>query len=267
MIQKIDTENKNIRYYSDAIKNAENTDLLTFLKWFNGGENVDAIINSGYYDFFNSILKEKIYSYTKSNSKQLTALEIGCGGGRVMNAACKYFGKVVGIDIHESFTLLNDFLKNENSNFELFRITDNKIPIAENSVDFVYSFIVFQHILKIKTFEDYLSEIKRILKPNGLLIIYFGRPRFFSKKVSKFSIINKFSFLLDKIFYENFYLNIFKNGYYENYKVVVNHINLMVTKRKAKIIFKKNNLKIIEYGFSKSGNSFGTQHYFIATKC
>jgi SAM-dependent methyltransferase len=266
MNERIDSEHKNIKYYSEAIKKAENADLLTFLQWFNGGQNINTIINSGYHDFYNNILKNYVYSATKNISQQLTALEIGCGGGRIINAACKYFKNAIGVDIHDSFSTLEKFLQLENNNFQLFKIEDNKIPVENNSVDLVYSFIVFQHILKIKTFEDYIAEIQRILTENGIAIIYFGRPRFFSKYIFKSLFVNKITFLFDKLFYENIFLNIFKKGYYENYQAKVNHVNLVVSKWKAAKIFRKRNLKIKEFGNSKIQNGFGTQYYFIVTK-
>jgi len=260
----IDTEEKNINYYSDAIKSSADKNVSDFLRWFNNNDNVNSVINSGYYDFYTSILKPTIYEKTKNNSKQLTGLEIGCGGGRILNAACKYFAKAIGVDIHDSFDALNNFLTSENENFELGKIKDNKIPTKDKSVDFVYSFIVFQHILKIKVFEDYVSEIKRMLKPDGITIIYFGRPRFFSKKVFYNKTLNNITRIFDKIFYEILYLNIFKNGFIENYNAEVNHVNLTVSIFKAKKIFKKAGLKIKEKGISKNKNIFGTQYYFIA---
>ncbi len=264
MKNRVDTEKKNINYYSKAVKNAEQKDFIEFLKWFNGGENIISIINSGYYDFFSKILKPIIYEKTKNNSKQLICLEIGCGGGRILNAACKYFGKAIGTDIHNSFNVLNKFLSFENNNFELKKITNNKIPVADKSIDFIYSFIVFQHILKITVFKDYLSEIKRILKNDGVIIIYFGRPRFFSKKQFKYSFLNFITFTLDRIFYESIFLNLFKKGYSENYNVKVNHVNLTVSLLKAKKMFKKSGFEIKEKGYSKNNKKYGTQYYFIA---
>ncbi|MBI5728358.1 MAG: SAM-dependent methyltransferase, partial [Candidatus Magasanikbacteria bacterium] len=35
-----------------------------------------------------------------TDPKRQTALEIGCGGGRLLAAAAAVFGRVIGIDIH-----------------------------------------------------------------------------------------------------------------------------------------------------------------------
>jgi len=266
MSEIIDTEQKNIEYYSEAIKKSANKDFTEFLKWFNGGNNITEIINSGYRNFYNLILKPYAYQKTKKNSKELNCLEIGCGGGRILNAACKYFGNATGIDIHDNFDMLEKFMKIENDNFELFKIKENKFPIADNSVDFVYSFIVFQHILKIEVFRKYISEIMRVMKKSGTAVIYFGRPRFLSRKNFNNLFLNFSTFAFDRIFYEGIYLNTFKKGYFENYNAKVNYVNLTVSIHCARKIFRNAGLKIIKKGYSKNKNTFGTQYYFIAEK-
>jgi ubiquinone/menaquinone biosynthesis C-methylase UbiE len=266
MVNKIDTGNKNEAYYSEAIKKAAETNFDEFLRWFNGGTNIVSIRNSGYHDFYNNILKKIIYERTRETSDQSLVLEIGCGGGRILNAACKYFKKSVGTDIHDNFEMLEKFMSIENTNFELLKIQDNKFAIADNSIDFVYTFIVFQHILKLEVFEQYLSEIKRMLKSKSLAIIYFGRPRLIGKKQFSTRLLNFMAYLLDKLFYENMYLNLFKKGYFEDHLAPVNHVNLMVSMKKAGKLCNLNSLKILERGISNKENSIGTQYYIIIEK-
>ncbi len=50
-------------------------------------------------------------------------------------------------------------------------ITDNRIEVPDKSVDIVFSSCVFHHI-PFDLHNDWLQEIKRILKPNGLFIIF-----------------------------------------------------------------------------------------------
>lgn len=267
MNKSINTNKENINYYSEAIKAAEDNDFVEFLKWFNGGENLTSIINSGYRNLFCDILKPVIFEQSKINSKKMTALEIGCGGGRILNAACKYFGKAIGVDIHNSFEALDKFMAIENTNYELYKIENNIFNVGNNSIDFVYSYIVFQHILTIKTFEEYLKEINRILKKKSYSIIYFGRPRLLSKRIFKFKLLDYICFYFDKFIYENIFLNYFRKGYFEDYKAQVNHVNLTVSMQKAMKIFKENDFKIIRKGFTKNRNRYGTQYYLIVKKC
>jgi len=46
------------------------------------------------------ILTPKVCEYIE-NPEETTALDIGYGGERILNAACGYFKQVLGIDIHE----------------------------------------------------------------------------------------------------------------------------------------------------------------------
>lgn len=48
------------------------------------------------------------------------------------------------------------------------RTTDNKLPFKNEEIDVIYSISVFEHI---KNFDEILSEISRILKPNGLFLL------------------------------------------------------------------------------------------------
>ncbi|MCK9378659.1 MAG: class I SAM-dependent methyltransferase [Candidatus Moranbacteria bacterium] len=264
--QTLHTNQENIAAFKKEIKKASNSSNESFLTWFNDNENIDSMISSGYKNFFCSILNKNIYNLTKNNSSQLTAVEIGCGSGRVLNAAAKYFKYVIGLDIHENLNMTKEFLiQLGNKNFELKKIQDKKFPLENNSIDFIYSFIVFQHLLKLETFEEYSREISIKMKKNGLAMIYFGRPRFFSKIILRYKTVNYFLMILDKILFENLYINLFKNGYLEYPNAEANDINLVVSLKKAREIFLSNKLIIIDKGTSPRDNYFGTQ-YFMALK-
>lgn len=264
---KEDSSQKNIEDFSREIEKAAGKNEEAFLTWFNNNENYNAMIVSGYKDFYCSILKDEIYTLTKKNSKNLTALEIGCGGGRIMNAASKYFKYVIGLDIHDNLKDAEKFLRQMgNINCETKKITNSKFPLANNSVDFIYSFIVFQHLMNIEIFSAYLKEVSRILKENGSAIIYFGRPRFLSKLPYKNTFFNKLSVFLDKIFFEEIYLNFFKGGLMEYPKAETNYVNLVVSRRKAEKMFKRFGFKIIDKGMSGKNKGYGSQYYFSFKK-
>lgn len=261
------SEKNNIEDFSREIKKAALKNDESFLTWFNNNENVQASISSGYRDFFCYILRNKIYDRTEKNCNKLTATEIGCGGGRIINAAAKYFGRVIGLDIHDNLEDTDNFLKQMgNNNFETKKIIDLAFPLANNSVDFVYSYIVFQHIMKIETFTKYLEETWRVLKKNGIAIIYFGRPKFLSRLPVKNILINKLLVMLDKIFFEELYLNIFKGGYLEYPNAKTNYVNLVVSMNKARKMFTSCNFHIIDRGKSIKNNACGCQYYFSVIK-
>lgn len=100
---------------------------------------------------------------------KMNVLEIGCGIGRILIPMKKIFGNVVGIDISSEMVLLGQKYVSDIPNCSI--IENNGVDLSEfsdNSFDFCYSFIVFQHIPDKNIVEKYISEVSRVLKPNCL---------------------------------------------------------------------------------------------------
>lgn len=97
-------------------------------------------------------------------------LEIGVGIGRIAKHMSKYFNEVYGLDVsNETIKIAQDELK-EYNNVKIYQNNgiDLSILSESNIFDLVYSVKVFQHMPR-KVFLNYLDEIRRVLKPNGLL--------------------------------------------------------------------------------------------------
>lgn len=95
-------------------------------------------------------------------------LEIGCGVGRILKWLwdAKGFQNLSGVDISPNMLSRGrEYL--EDRSIQLFCVEDGNLPLADESQDFVYSFLVFQHIPTRARVKKYLSEIKRVLKPGG----------------------------------------------------------------------------------------------------
>jgi SAM-dependent methyltransferase len=97
-----------------------------------------------------------------------TALDFGCGVGRLSRALTSYFGKVYGVDISEQmvdlakrFTPSCSFVVNRSDNLNVF---------PDNSFDFIYSNIVLQHLPSKEMARSYIQEFIRIVKPGGLVV-------------------------------------------------------------------------------------------------
>ena len=155
-----------------------------------------------------------------------TILDFGCGKGEVIGAMLKLNpdAKYMGVDV--SATAI-DFAIKKYPTVPFYRIEDGgKIPIADSSVDFVFSSEVVEHIYDT---ENAFAELKRIVKPGGeilittpyhgliknLAIVIFGfdkhfnptgpHVRFFSKK-TLFGLIEKNGFKIsDHGYYGRFY--------------------------------------------------------------
>jgi len=144
----------------------------SFMSWFNKSSSVEDSLRKGSQDFHNLLFDKKSKDYLGDVSEK-KCLEIGFGGGRLLSEACNNFGHCTGIDIHDSFDRTKKILSDK-LNFRLMHSDD--IDLIETcSIDFVYSFIVFQHFTSWSVAERYLEMIDRVLVDNGLAIVYFGR--------------------------------------------------------------------------------------------
>ena len=88
-----------------------------------------------------------------------TVLEIGYGGGRLLAAASRAFGKAVGVDVHDCRTTVSAELGRLGvSNVELHCSDGRTLPVSDQSVDVVYSFIVLQHLERLEVHRALLAE-------------------------------------------------------------------------------------------------------------
>jgi len=102
------------------------------------------------------------------------ACEIGCGGGRVTEHACKVFDVVHALDvspvmIEECRKRINK-LNKHNVTFHLCGGVQINLP--DESMDVVFSHDVFVHF-NLNVVYLYLKEIARVLKPAGHCILSF----------------------------------------------------------------------------------------------
>jgi len=91
-------------------------------------------------------------------------LEIGCGTGRMTEFINKKYD-VVATDISEE--MINQ-AKNRLDGI-YFLVTDGEtLPIPSESIDIVFSYLVFQHMKTMEMVESNFREAYRVLKPGGL---------------------------------------------------------------------------------------------------
>lgn len=102
---------------------------------------------------------------------QKTALEIGCGPGRILKPLSKRFKQVIGVDISaEMLDLCRQnmgddpgvtLVKSEGASFR---------QVADESVDLAVSFEVFQHMPDVEIIRQTLDEACRVLKPGAAFV-------------------------------------------------------------------------------------------------
>ena len=140
------------------------------------------------YEFF----EFKVKSIVSNNTK---ILDLCCGNGKHSITAAKCGGKVLGLDIVESSILiarqkakLNNVEKNTH-----FQVVDiNKLDFDDNSFDLVTCLGSLSYI----DIDVFISEVKRVLKENGKLIIVDSLDNNFIYKFNRFLqvILNKRSY-------------------------------------------------------------------------
>jgi len=97
-----------------------------------------------------------------------TALDFGCGVGRLTQALGRYFESCVGIDISRGMVHLAQLL-NQLPHCRYLEICETPLPLPADAFSFIYSNIVLQHIPP-RFAKKYLRELIRVLKPGGLLV-------------------------------------------------------------------------------------------------
>jgi ubiquinone/menaquinone biosynthesis C-methylase UbiE len=158
--------------------------LNEYVKEWEGNAEADALwvvlTDSRYYgrkwdvvDFFSTGEEEikRIFRFMERESIPIptgTFLDFGCGVGRNSKALRKRFEKGYGVDISENMIKLArayvpdvEFNVNQKDSLEQFK---------DNSIDFVYSHIVLQHIPN-QFQKKYIEEFLRILSLGGLAVI------------------------------------------------------------------------------------------------
>ncbi|MBI1748412.1 MAG: class I SAM-dependent methyltransferase [Acidobacteria bacterium] len=102
--------------------------------------------------------------------KRRTALDFGCGVGRLTQALSNYFENCSGIDISPSMIDLAQKFDRSSGRCRYFLNTEDNLKIiADNSCDFVYSNIVLQH-MEPRYMIRYIKEFFRVCSPGGLLL-------------------------------------------------------------------------------------------------
>lgn len=161
---------------------------------------------------FSQIAIEHIhrYAFALQYVKNKNVIDIASGEGYGSNILASAANAVTGIDISkEAIDHAKNKYKRENLSY-IHGSADN-IPIESNSIDVVVSFETIEHHYK---HQEMMTEIKRILNPNGLLIIsspdklhYSLIPKYDNKYHVKELFVEEFKNLIVNNFTYSIFLN------------------------------------------------------------
>ena len=151
-------------------------DKDAFFTWFDGGEDTDGAFNKAQDVFLRLFL-----SYAKKylgDLKEKVSLDIGYGSGGQVLEASYHFKRSVGIDVHEEDRLVGTEMierGGQRDDFALIHSNGYTIPVDNECIDFVHSWVTFLHFSTLDVVKSYLDEIYRVLNSGGIGIIYFPR--------------------------------------------------------------------------------------------
>jgi ubiquinone/menaquinone biosynthesis C-methylase UbiE len=108
------------------------------------------------------------------DTRSWSMVEIGCGLGRMSQRFAERFGRVYAVDVSPEMLGRAKAQWTHLKNVDFILGHGNDFPgVADRSVDFVFSFIVLQHVPDPQIVKDYLRETARVLKTGGLAFLQF----------------------------------------------------------------------------------------------
>ena len=123
---------------------------------------IDFLYSSEYRPKTDYPLKLAQYLFSNFYIKKGSLIDLGCGRGDMLNAFSKVGLSVEGVDLSPSSVELNKSI-----NIKLSDLSKEDLPYASESVDYVFSKSVIEHIEEPSLL---MNESFRILKPNGKCI-------------------------------------------------------------------------------------------------
>lgn len=143
--------------------------------WMSDGVDSDeSMWQTGYRD-----LEILLQGLDRAQLKQQTALELGCGVGRLLRPASEVFSSVIGLDVSTEALKRAQTLLADRSNIKLLEGNGLSLqPIANESVDFAFTFAALSS-MPLRVIASYFCELSRVLKvgAQARLQVYLGDPR------------------------------------------------------------------------------------------
>ncbi len=99
------------------------------------------------------------------NRNDLTVLDLGSGTGYFTELLASRYQDVIGVDI--STKMLRFAQNNRDNSIHWLEADAYKLPLQENSIDFVYSNLMIQWC---EPLDKVLNEVMRVLKPGGVFV-------------------------------------------------------------------------------------------------
>lgn len=143
-----------------------------------GGWEIDEFLESGRVEVAAAMRQAEQLGYPEHRR---SALDFGCGYGRLTRALSEYFESCVGVDVSGEMVAGAERI-NADAPTCRFVVNDRADlnSFSDSEFDMVFTKIVLQHVPDRDVIRNYISEFVRILKPGGLAV--FQLPSFIPLK-------------------------------------------------------------------------------------
>jgi ubiquinone/menaquinone biosynthesis C-methylase UbiE len=172
--------------------------------------------------FFNTCIENIVSSNFNFDNK--TVLDFGCGVG----SSCFMLNSLnyLGIDCDSKRIA---FAKRLHPDYNFDILQDNKIPVDNNSVDYILIISVLHHIPS-ESLKDYVKELYRVIKENGKIIIIepcFFERSFFSNHFMSF--FDKGNYIRNEYEYLSIFNNYFQTDVFKKYSQLLLYNKIFIT--------------------------------------
>jgi 2-polyprenyl-3-methyl-5-hydroxy-6-metoxy-1,4-benzoquinol methylase len=121
----------------------------------------------------NYTIKKKVKLINSFNLENKTILDIGSGTGDFLLACKKNGWQVAGVEPNEKAkSIANSKINQKDSNSKIFESIESLQANAQNGEHTKFDVITMWHVLEhVPNLNEYVSSLKRLLKPDGTLIV------------------------------------------------------------------------------------------------
>jgi len=120
-------------------------------------------------------LVEPILSRHRLDPAGKRMLELGCGTGRMTRSFARQFGEVLALDVSSEMLVRAKELLPQQSNIQwLLEPGPGLSRVETYAVDFVFSYLVLQHLPSRELVLVHVREMLRVLKPGGVFLFQFN---------------------------------------------------------------------------------------------